>query len=220
MSQTFPEPTEEPEEQISFPDEQAPTMPMAAPPRPVRPSFKPLAGLAGPAWRQTSLSWMQKSQEITVKWLYELGGWIFGGLLIAALLLLYDLILLGSADRATLVAGLAIALALPFNLAGLGLIRYYSALTQAVVEAKQLLAQNSNLDAETLNRLIRNSESFSPGKHQTMDMSVSLALYLSIFLTLIGASAALWRISWAVTLLFLVAVVLAFLLVLRVIRRS
>lgn len=240
MSQMLPEPTDEstgvPAEPVSVPTEPAaapsapidtplpaatvpsdltdtPLQPLAAPPR--------LASSpGGPDWRRLSADWMQKSEEITARWLYDLGGWIFGGLIVAALMLLQDLISLGFTDRATLVAGLAIAIALPFNLAGLGVIRYFNALNQAVEEAKRVLGQSANLDAETLIQLTRDSDSFSPGKHRVMDSSVSLALYLSVLFTVIGLSSALWRISWVATVLFLIASVCGVLLVLRVIRSS
>jgi len=236
MSQTLPEPTDEPTEQISVPIEPAtiPAAPLDTPlPATTVPSdlvdtpLQPLTaspGLAsapgGPDWRQLSSDWMQKSEEITARWLYDLGGWIFGGLIVAALMLLQDLITLGFADRATLVAGLAIAIALPFNLAGLGVIRYFNALNQAVEEAKRVLGQSANLDAETLIQLTRDSDSLPPGKHRVMDSSVSLALYLSVLFTVIGLSAALWRISWVATVLFLIASVCGVLLVLRVVRSS
>lgn len=171
-----------------------------------------------PDWRKMSQSWMEKSQEITAKWLYDLGGWIFGGLIIAALMLLQDLISLGAVDGAVVVAGLAIAIALPFNLAGLGIIRYFKDLGQATEEARSALAQNSNIDAETLTRLNIDSRALSPRKRKVMDTAVSLALYLSVFFTVIGLSSALWRISWVATFFFLIASVLGLLLVLRVLR--
>jgi hypothetical protein len=170
--------------------------------------------------RQASQNWMEKGQEITAKWLYDLGGWIFGGLIVAALMLLQDLISLGFADRAALVAGLAIAIALPFNLAGLGIIRYFMALNQAVEEAQKVLAENPDLDRETLERLTLDSNAFPPARHKVMDSSVSLSLYLSVFFTLIGLSSALWRISWVVTVLFLIACIAGVLLILRVIKYS
>lgn len=167
-----------------------------------------------------SQEWMQKSQEITAQWLYDLGGWVFGGLIVAALMILQDLISLGFADRATLIAGLAIAIALPFNLAGLAIIRYFRDLNQVAEKARQALAQSPNLDAETLIKFTRDSEAFPPNKRSVMDSSVSLALYASVLFTTIGLASALWRISWAVTLLFLVACALGVWLVLRVIRSS
>lgn len=216
------------DESLPGPSMAVPSAPLPPPPPDVPvtlPVFSPAVSAMpkGPDWQrvsQVSQAWMQKSQEITVKLLYDAGGWVFGGLIVAALMLLQALIALGFADRATLVSGLAIAIALPFNLAGLGMIRYFNVLNQAVEQARLALGQNPNLDAGTLMRLTQESNSFSPGKRLVMDSSLSLALYLSVFFTIIGSGAALWRISWVVTLLFLLASVAGFFLVLRVIRSS
>ncbi len=171
--------------------------------------------------RQVLIGWMEKSQQITARWLYELGGWVFGGLIVAALMLLQSLIGLGFAERAVLISGLALAIALPFNLTGLGVVRYFRDLNQASEEAKQSLAQNtSGDDDETLARLAGSNELFTQAKRRVMDSTVALALAVSLLFTLIGIGSALWRISWAVTVLFLIASVLGLLLLLRVIRYS
>jgi len=200
MSHMFPEPT--PRDPSAIP----PTLPAGVP-------VKPASG-------QVSQNWMEKSQEITAKWLYDLGGWVFGGLIVAALMLLQDLISLGFADRAALVAALAIAVALPFNLTGLGIIRYFNVLNQAAEEAQKILAEQSGLDVATVERLTFDIGAFPSGKHKVMDSTVSLSLYLSVFFTIIGLSSALWRISWVVTLLFLIAGICGVFLILRVIRYS
>jgi hypothetical protein len=142
---------------------------------------------------------MQKGQQVTARWLYELGGWIFGGLLVAALMVLQDLISLGSSDRATVIAGLAIALALPFHVSGLIIVRYFRDLSQAVAE-------------------LAGGQAFSPAKSRAMDMAVSAALALGAIFTLIGISSALWRISWAATLFFLLAGGGGLLLIVRAVR--
>ena len=51
-------------------------------------------------------------------------------------------------------------------------------------------------------------------------MAVSAALFLSVLFTLIGIASALWRISWAVTILCIIAGILGLLLILRVVRYS
>lgn len=239
MSQMLPEPTEEPAgvpaepasvpiEPTTVPSDLIDTpLPLAAVPAglntPLSPATVPpgpTAAPGGPDWRQLSAAWMQKSEEITARWLYDLGGWIFGGLLVVALMLLQDLISLGFADRAALIAGLAVAIALPFNLAGVGIVRYFNDLNRAAEEARKTLGQNGNLDAETLIQLAHASDALPPGKHKVMDSSVSLALYLSVFFTIIALSSAMWRISWVATVLFLLASVCGVLLVLRVVEAS
>ncbi len=223
MSQQQPEPSEPagiPPEPTNIPTEPV-AIPPAPPVVPVPPALAPSAPtrIAGPDLQQVT-AWMRQSQLITAKVLYDLGVWVFGGLIIAALMLLQDLIPLGSADRATVVAGLAIAIALPFNLAGLGIIRYFNDVKQTVEEARKTLAQSSTLDAEALIKLTRASDSLTSGKQKAMDFSVSLALYLSVLFTVIGYGSALWRISWAATLLLLIVGVLAVLLVARTVRSS
>ncbi len=191
-----------------MPPEQTPQPTVPAPPR-------------GPTWTdrwQMFMQWMEKSQQITARWLYELGGWIFGGLIVAALMILQDLISLGSLDRATVVAGLAIAIALPFNVTGLVIVRYFRDLNQAVEEARLALAQGASDIDETQPGLAFNAQAFSPAKRRTMDMAVSAALFLSALFTLMGIASALWRISWAVTILFIIAGILGLLLILRVVR--
>lgn len=148
------------------------------------------------------------------------GGWVFGGLLLAALILFQPLIGLGFADGAILLAGLALALALPCDLAGLGIIRYVAARNQAAEAARQALGQNPNLDAATLVRLTGESNALPPGRRAAMDSSLALALYLSIIFTLIGAFFAFWHLSWAVAILFLLACVGGVLLLLRVVSAS
>jgi hypothetical protein len=170
-----------------------------------------------PDLRATLLSWMEQGQQITARWLYELGGWVFGGLIAAAIMLFPALISLGFADRATLIAGLTLAVALPFDLAGLVIIRYFKDLTQATEEAKALLARNPRADDETI-RLQINSKAFTPAKRRVMDSAVSLSLVVGMLFTLISIGSALWRVSWVVTLLFLIACILGLLLVLRVVR--
>ena len=163
---------------------------------------------------------MEQSQRITAKFLYDLGAWIFGGLLVAALMLLQVLISLGSVDHASVVAGVMIAIALPFNLAGLGIIRYFQHLNQTVEEARLGLAQNNSLDAETLDRLTRGSQASPSSKHRALDSAVTIALYLSVLFTVIGLASALWHITWVATLLFLIASAAGVLLILRVLRYS
>lgn len=219
-----PEPTSESAESTNISEMPTTSIPPAPAPAAVPatpPAFPQVSAKApGPDWRDLSMAWMQKSQEMTAQLLYDLGGWIFGGLIIANLMLLQALISLGFADRAILVAALAVVLALPFNLAGLSVIRYSTALTRAVEEARHTLAQNGNMDAETLINLTRTSAALPDAKRKAMDSSVSLALYLSVLFTIIGLCSALWHISWAATLLFLVASVLSLLLVFRVVRRA
>jgi hypothetical protein len=159
--------------------------------------------------------WAEQSQKILVNWLYELGGWIFGGFIVTALMLIQVLISLGTTDHATLISSIAIAVALPFNIAGLSLVRYFKDLNQAATEAQRFLTQNQTANEETI-ILGARKEAFTPAKKKLLDTSVTVAIGFSAFSTLISISAALWHISWVVTLVFLISGILSLLLLFRV----
>lgn len=150
-------------------------------------------------FRQTFASQMIANQQLTARWLYERGNWIFGGLIVVALVLLQDLVTSGAGDRvAGLIAGLAIVIALPFDLGGVFIVRYFKDLQQP-----------TSLNDETLQR-----QAIDPQvRRKTLDVAVSTALFLSVLFTLISIGAALWHLSWAVTILFLIACILSALLV-------
>jgi hypothetical protein len=156
---------------------------------------------------------MEKGQQIAARWLYELGGWIFGALIAAALMVLQDLIPLGTTDRVTMVAAFATALAIPFHIAGLVIVRYFRDLYQAASEVA--LAQNLNQGNELPTF---SSQIFSPAKRRAMDTAVSTALLLGALFTLLGVAFALWRISPLVTLLFFIACICGLLLIIRAVR--
>jgi hypothetical protein len=105
---------------------------------------------------------MQKSQQVTARWLYEAGGWIFGGLLVAALMVLQDLISLGFSDRGTVIAAFASAITLPFHVVGLVIVHYVKDLSQATAALAGLPA----------------GQAFSPAERRAMDRAVSAALSL------------------------------------------
>jgi hypothetical protein len=210
MSQTVPEPND-PQVQSSPPDMIPPTVP-----GPVN----PLPQNRAPVQRQALMEWVARNQQVTASWLYELGGWVFGALILAALVLLQDLIGIGSAEHAALIAGLALAVALPFDLVGLGVMRYFRDLNQASEQAKHPPMQSADSGDETLYTLASGSGSPTQARRKVMDFTIALSFAVSLLFTLIGIGSALWRISWAVTILFFLVCILGGLLLLRVIRYS
>lgn len=151
-------------------------------------------------WRQGLQSWMEQSQRIVLKWLYDVGGWIFTGLIAVALMILQNLIAIGSADRALLVAGLLLAAALPLNLAGLWIVRYLKNLDQAGEEI-----QNTAGDVTVISVPPVGFTATSPEKRKFTNTILSALLALSVLLTLLGICLALWHISWAATIIFIIA---------------
>ena len=170
---------------------------------PTQPAMQP----ARPDLRQSFAAQMIANQQFAARWLYERGGWIFGGLIVVALVLLQDLVTSGFPDRgaqvAGLIAGLAIVIALPFELGGIVVIRYFKD-----------LSQGASVSDETLRR-----QTIDPqARRRAMDVAASTALFLSVLFTLVSIGAALWRISWAVTVLFIIAVIGSSWLVSRALR--
>lgn len=179
-----------------FPEE---TSPGGVPP--IQP--RPAPARARPGWQTNVAKWTDQSQKTTVKWLHDMGNWLFGALTATSLILLLGLILTGSGGPAALVAGLAVAIALPFNLAGLWLVRFFKDLQLTAGEA--LLKQP---DASTV--------TVTPTKKGIVDSTATIALIVGGLFTLISVISALWRISWAVPIVFLLSVILALLLASRV----
>lgn len=165
-------------------------------------------------WKQTLQSWMEQSQKIILKWLYEVGGWIFTGLIAVALMIVLNLITVGIADRVLLVAGLVLAAALPLNLAGLWIVRYIQNLDQALAEAKPPVARQPIEDESTV--MVASAQIFSAKKRKFTNDIITIILALSVLLTLLGLSLALWHISGAVAIVFLLAILVGLLATLGV----
>jgi len=178
------------------------------PPEPASPPTVPAFANPSRFQRRPGLMpFMERGQQVAARWLYELGGWIFGALVAASLMVLQDLIPLGAPDRVTVVAALACALAIPFHIAGLVIVRYVRDLQQA---ARELAGQNMGDGSEL--------QILSPTKRRSLDRAVSTALFLGSFFTLIALAAALGRISWLVAVLFLLASIAGTVLIVRAVR--
>ena len=61
--------------------------------------------------------------ERTTPWLFDVGSWIFGGLIAFNLVVIASLITVGPVDRAVLTAVTTLGCALPLNVAGIVLLR-------------------------------------------------------------------------------------------------
>lgn len=158
-------------------------------------------------WMQALQNWMGQSQQIVLQWLYNAGGWIFTGLIAVALLILQNLIAIGRTDRVLLVAGLALAAALPLNLAGVWIVRYLRNQDQALAAATLSSVPQVAGDEVT----VSNAPIFSAKQRQFTNTILSILLDLSVLLTLLGIVCALWHISGAITVVFLITLVLGLL---------
>lgn len=146
---------------------------------------------------------MATALERVTPWLLDLGNWIFGGLIAFSLVILGSLITVGPVDRAVLVASAAFALALPADVAGFFLLRFAADM------------KTVKLEEVTADAFVQAGFSLDPGSARpdpdtaekeralkVLRYSYSL-LTLTLLLTLVGVTAALWHMSWWIGVLFM-----------------
>ena len=156
--------------------------------------------------------------------LFELGIWLFGGLIAFNLLVLASLFTIGPADAAIKIATAAFAFALPLNLTGLFLLRMVQELKGASLEDELVQAFNqegfvsdqipapADLDATLASMRTR--------RVAMVLRSSSGILVVSLVLTLTGLASTLWHMAWWIAIGFLIMLVLSILLVILVLARS
>lgn len=148
--------------------------------------------------------------ERITPWLFEVGSWIFGGLIAFTVLVMAALFTIGPVDPAIMVATTAFALALPLNVTGLVLLKvmqdlkhvgFEEGLTQAFQEVGFTVGEQvpSPKDLE------------SRGKRRTLIvLGSSLGiLTLSLLLTLTGMTAALWHMAWWIGVGFFAMIIIS-----------
>jgi hypothetical protein len=142
--------------------------------------------------------------ERVTPWLLDLGSWIFGALIAFDLLIMAALLTVGPADLAALIAAAAFALALPPSVAGFFLLRLLEDIKKARLEDVAIEAlQEVGL---SVNQVQTPKESESIVKQRTkiaLIYSYSI-LSVSVLLTVIGVSAALWHMAWWISVSFVV----------------
>jgi uncharacterized membrane protein len=159
-----------------------------------------------------------KLQENYIAWLFDVGNWIFGGLIAFNLLVMVSLITVGPVDISIKLSTALLALALPLNVTGLVLLKLVQGLkpvgfeevTQAFQEvgltlSEQQTGSRTRLEARRT-RITRNVLGTTLG-----------ILALSGALTLSGMTAALWHMGWWIGVAF-VAMVLISLVVILVVQ--
>ncbi|HET6437251.1 MAG TPA: hypothetical protein VFG59_04265 [Anaeromyxobacter sp.] len=149
---------------------------------------------------RTTFHALARLVERITPWLVAVGSWAFGGLIALNLVFLAALVTVGPADRAVLIGATAFACALPFDVAGLVLLRLTRELGEIRVDA---LALESFQSA----RFPRIEAYFPSARHRrslsrrTVRIALAYAsaiAALSVALTLAGLAASLWHMaSWA-----------------------
>lgn len=147
--------------------------------------------------------------ERITPWLLDLGNWIFGGLIALNLLILGSLLTIGPGNRAVIIATAALALALPPDIAGFLLLRLAADMKNVDLEE---VATKAFVDAGF--GVEEQPASPDPGLEEKRRAKVVLRysyalLALTILLTVIGVTAALWYMAWWIAIAFVAMIVVS-----------
>jgi len=157
-----------------------------------------------PTWDRTITGLGAVLDRIT-PWLLDLGNWIFGGLIAVNLLILGSLMTIGPVDNAVIVATAALALALPPDVAGFLLLRLAADMKNVDLEQVATTAfveAGFTTEGKTGEA---NSSAAAERKRARAVLSYSYTLLtLTVLLTLVGITAALWHMAWWIAVLFAV----------------
>jgi hypothetical protein len=160
--------------------------------------------------------------EKTTPWLIDVGSWTFAGLTAANLVIISALITVGPVDAAIRTSTAALAAALPFNLAGIILLRMVKDVKNVGLDDLTLRAFQDagfpDIDAYFPSPRERAAQS-SRRSRIVLLYSLGIAV-LSTALTLMGIVAALWHMGRWIAFIVLSAVVLSVILVTIVIAHA
>lgn len=146
--------------------------------------------------------------ERITPWLFEVGSWIFGGLIAFTILIMASLITVGPVDQPINIATAAFALALPLDVTGLVLLRivrdvrpvgFEEEISRAFQEAG-LTPGEQEIPSLTALETVRKR-----GTRNVLYTALGI-LTVSCILTLVGMAAALWHVAWWIAAAFVVMV--------------
>jgi hypothetical protein len=158
--------------------------------------------------------------ERITPWLLELGAWIFGALIAFDILILSALLTVGPIDSAVLIATAAVALALPPAIAGLLLLRLAAEMKR--VDVEQVATQALVESGFTVHDLEPKQSPATLEQHRAravLRFSYSL-MALTVALSFIGVTAALWYMAWWIGAAFAVMAVMSLLVFLLAVSSS
>jgi hypothetical protein len=156
---------------------------------------------ANDTWERT-LAGLLKLVERLTPWLLDLGNWIFGALIAFTLLVLSALLTVGPVDTAVLIATATFALALPPDVAGFLLLRLAADMKSVDLEqvATQVFAE-VGFEVKTRGPAQSSNEAQQRRARVVLRFSYAL-LSLTVVLTFIGVTAALWHMAWWIGVAF------------------
>lgn len=156
---------------------------------------------ADQTWTRTVAGLGAVLERIT-PWLLDLGNWIFGGLIALNLLILGSLITIGPVDTAVVIATAALALALPPDVAGFLLLRLAADMKSVDLEevaTSAFVQAGFTPEDQTAGA---NSQAAEKRRARVVLLYSYCLLALTVLLTLVGITAALWHMAWWIAALF------------------
>ena len=155
-------------------------------------------------------------------WLFDVGSWIFGGLIAFHLVLISSLLTVGPVDAAIRISIAALVCALPLNVAGIFLLRLIKDVKDIGIDDISLQAfQDAGFpDIEAYFPPSQERESLRRRRSNiALRYSGGIAA-LSIALTVTGLVAALWHMAWWIGVVLLLMIILSTVLVIVVLAHS
>jgi hypothetical protein len=143
-------------------------------------------------------------------WLFEVGSWIFGGLIAFTLLVVASLLTVGPGDPAIMVATAAFALALPLDVAGLFLLRLVQDMKRVGIEEE--VVQVFQDVGFTVGEQIASPTALESLRKRRTRIVLGSSLGILAFsglLTLTGMTAALWYMAWWIGIVFFAMVLIS-----------
>lgn len=165
-----------------------------------------------------SMQAYRKLLEKGTPWLFDVGSWIFGGLIAFTVLIMASLITVGPVDLFIKISITALALALPLDVTGLVLLRLVQDIQPVKFEEEvSHTFQEAGLMPDDLQ--VPSLTALQAMRIRGTQIALRYALgilTLSMILTVVGLTATLWHMSWwigaafvAMVLISLVVVMLA-----------
>ena len=160
--------------------------------------------------------------ESITPWLFEVGSWIFGGLIAFNLIVMASLITVGPAHTAILISITALGCALPLNVAGIFVLRLVKDMKDIGIEDVTLQAFK-DADFPHIEAYFPPARERGSLDRRRSHVALGYALgivALSLALTLTGLVAALWYMAWWIGVALLAMVVLSTVLVIVALAQS
>jgi peptidoglycan/LPS O-acetylase OafA/YrhL len=169
-----------------------------------------------------SLQGLSNLLDRITPWLFEVGGWVFGGLFAFSLVLMSALITVGPIDRAVRIGTAAFAAALPLNVAGIVLLKLIKDAHDISIDELALHAfQEAGFPS--VEAFFPPAEAKETARKRPLRLALSYSLGIGVLcvgLALTGTVAALWHMSWWIGVLLLAMVLLGAALIALMIRGS